>query len=370
MPIDEERIAARFLELVGFNSPSKREGVVARWLEAEFKKLGLTVQEDESASETGSDTGNLIVRLPGEGPALLFAAHMDVVEEMEGVEVREAHGSFRTDGSTILGADDKAGIVAILEAVTALVEDELPHRPLELVFTTCEEIGLCGVRALDKDKLAAEYGFVFDSGKPTAHIITSSPSQDEHYYKIQGKAAHAGVAPEQGINAISMAAWAIAQLPIGRLSPTTTANIGKITGGTATNIVPDLVEVWGEVRSFFQDELAEQSQLMEESFQRAAAKFGGKVEGKCTRAFTGYSIPLKDPVVQLALEAVHNIGVDPQLVSSGGGSDANVLNDFGIPTVNLGVGMEGAHTKEESVELVDLTLAAQLALALATGKNL
>lgn len=367
MPINEQRVEKRFLQLVKLNSPSKREGAVASWLKDEFAKLGLAVAEDDSAKVTGSESGNLIVRLPGEGPALLFGAHMDVVAEMEQVKVRYQDGIFRTDGSTILGADDKAGIVAIVEAVTTLVEDELPHRPLELVFTTCEEIGLFGAKALAKEDLKAQYGFIFDSGKPTAHIVTSAPSQDEHYFKLIGKAAHAGDAPEKGISAIQMAAEAIAQMPLGRLSPITTANIGKIAGGSATNIVPEVVEVWGEARSFHEEELVAQSDLMAECFQKAAAKFGGKVECKRNRAFTGFSIALKDPVVQLALEAVHKISLDAQLVSSGGGSDANVLNLLGIPTVNLGVGMEGAHTKEESVALSDLVAAARLALALATG---
>lgn len=357
----------RFSELVKINSPSKREGAVSSWLKAEFSKLGLDVHRDNSSRLTGSETGNLIIRIPGAGPSLLFGAHLDVVAEMEEVEVIYEDGIFRTDGSTILGADDKAGIVAILEAVTVLVEEDLPHRALEIVFTTCEEIGLLGAKALRREDLSSHYGFVFDSGKPSAHIVTSSPSQDEHYFKVLGKAAHAGVAPEQGIDAIQMAAWAISQLPLGRVSPLTTANIGKIKGGEATNIVPEQVEVWGEVRSFSEAELSAQSQLMEECFHKAQAKFGGKVQGKVNRAFTGFSLAPRDPVVQLATAAAKKIGAEPQLVSSGGGSDANVLNSLGIPTVNLGVGMEGAHTKEESVAIADLVMAAELALALATG---
>jgi tripeptide aminopeptidase len=367
--VNEHRIKERFGELVKLNSPSRREGAVASWLHSEFSRLGLEVQEDGSAEATGSETGNLIVRIPGSGPKLLFGAHMDVVEDMAQAKISFKDGSFRTDGSTILGADDKAGIVAIVEAVTVLVEEGLSHRPLELVFTTCEEIGLLGSKALAPAELQAQYGFIFDSGKPTAHIIISAPSQDEHFFKVTGKAAHAGTDPEKGISAIAIAARAIDRMPLGRLSSATTANIGKIQGGSATNIVPEQVELWGEARSFHEEELEAQSRLMADCFTRAAAELGGKAECKQSRAFTGFSLTPKDPVVCLALEAVHKIGQEPQVVSSGGGSDANVLNLLGIPTVNLGVGMDGAHTKQETVALSDLVTAANLALALATGDN-
>ncbi len=369
MPINEARIKERFLHLTALNSPSKREGPVASWLKEQFSQLGLAAQEDESGKRTGSESGNIVVRIPGRGPALLFGAHMDVVSDMALAQVRLEDGSFKTDGKTILGADDKAGLVAILEAVTALTEEKLSHRPLELVFTTCEEIGLCGSNALRRDDLKAQCGFIFDSGNQPSEIIINAPSQDEHYYKVIGKAAHAGSAPEEGIDAIRLAAWAISQMPLGRLSASTTANIGKIAGGSATNIVADLTEVWGEARSFLEEELSEQSQRMRECFRQAAAKFGGQVEAKLKRSFTGFKLSHRELVVQLAQQAVHKIGLRPQLVSSGGGSDANVLNQLGLPTVNLGVGVQKPHTKEETLALADLTAASRLALALATGEE-
>ncbi|NLC47133.1 MAG: M20/M25/M40 family metallo-hydrolase [Firmicutes bacterium] len=367
MPVNEERIRERFLQLVRLNSPSKKEGAVAEWLKEQFAQLSLAAEVDDSAKETGSETGNIIVRLEGEGPTLLLAAHMDVVSDMAGVQVLEEDGVFRTDGRTILGADDKAGIAAILEAATVLVEEKLPHPSLELVFTTCEEIGLLGAKHLKRESLKAQYGFIFDSMNKPGEIIVNSPSQDEHYYKVLGKAAHAASA-EEGVSAIQIAAWAISQIPLGRLSPSTTANIGKISGGTATNIVPELAEIWGEVRSFQDEELEKQSRLMEDSFQKAAAKFGGSVEGKKERSFTGFQLSHKDSVVQLAQNAVHKVGLRSQLVSSGGGSDANVFNQLGIPSVNLGVGMEKPHTKEEFLAARDLVAAAEIALALCTGE--
>lgn len=369
MAIEQARMEQRFLELVKLNSPSREERPVVEWLKQEFQKLGLEPWEDESSKETGANCGNLIVEIPGEGPQLLFSAHLDVVAPMENVKVSYEDGVFRTDGTTILGADDKAGLVVILEAITALVEDELPHCPLKLIFTTCEEIGLLGAKALPREVAAADFGFVFDSGKPAAHIITSSPSQDEHFYRIHGKAAHAGVAPENGISAIEIAALAISKLELGRLNHATTANIGKINGGSATNIVPDEVEVAGEVRSFSEEELKDQSEKMAQAFQEAASKYGGRVEAEITRSFTGFNLTPQAEVVKRALAASKKIGSDPVLISSGGGSDANVYNTLGIPTVNLGVGMEGAHTKEETVAIADLLTAANLALVLAQGEG-
>lgn len=369
MYVNEERVKANFLNLVKLNSPSGKEKIVADWLRSKFSKLGLEVEEDNSRHKTGSNTGNLIVRIPGkvDQPTLLLAAHMDVVAEMDNVQVIFEDGIFRTDGSTILGADDKAGIVAMLEVATVLMEEKLEHAPLELVFTVCEEVGLVGAKALERELLQSQLGFVFDSSKPFGNIIIQAPYQDCFHYRIMGKAAHAGVCPEAGINAIQLASHAISQLPQGRISPETTTNIGKIEGGVATNIVPDKVEVWGEVRSMNKDALVAQNALVDECFQQAATEFGGKVECQRTHVFSGFSLSPDSQVVKKGLDALRSIGIDGELASTGGGSDANILNAIGIPAINIGLGCKGSHSTTESIAFADLCNLASFGLALARG---
>lgn len=369
MSISEERIKANFLELVKLNSPSRKEKVVAQWLRAKFSQLGLSVEEDDSMPETHSNTGNLIVRIPGKQaePTLLMSAHMDVVAPMENPKVIFEDGIFRTDGNTILGADDKAGIVALLEVATVLIEKKIEHAPLELVFTVCEEVGLVGAKALNLALLQSRMGFVFDSSKPFGNIITQAPSNVRFYCRVEGKAAHAGVCPEAGVNAIQIASRAIAQLPVGRISPETTCNIGKIAGGGATNIVPDFVEVWGGVRSLDQAALEAQNDLIEECFQKSARELGGKVESEFTHSYSGFSLAPESEVVKRGMEAMARMGVDGQIASTGGGSDANVFNAIGIPAINIGIGCQGSHSTKEQIAFADLCNLASFGLAVARG---
>jgi tripeptide aminopeptidase len=369
MHVNEERIKDNFLELVKLNSPSGKERIVANWLRDKFAQLGLEVEEDNTRHKTGSNTGNIIVRMPGKEaqPTLLLAAHMDVVAEMENAKVIFEDGIFRTDGNTILGADDKAGIVALLEVATVLREEELEHFPLELVFTVCEEIGLMGAKALEKEILQSQLGFIFDSSEPFGCIINQAPSKDRLYYRIVGKAAHAGVCPEEGINAIQIASSAIAKIPQGRIDSKTTCNIGKIVGGGATNIVPDKVEVWGEVRSLDKDAFLAQNALVDECFQQAARDLGGKVDRERTHLYPGFFVSPDSEVVKRGLDALERIGIHGEIASTGGGSDANILNAIGIPAINMGLGAKNPHSRSESIAFVDLCNLASFGLAIARG---
>lgn len=368
MQIDPQRLKENFIDLVKLNSPSGQEKIVSDWLKIKFSQLGLTVKEDESRSQTGSDSGNIIVRIPGTlpGDPIFMAAHLDVVAEMDNPTIIFENDTFCTDGTTILGADDKAGVAALLELATVLVTKQIPHLSLELVFTVCEEIGLLGAKALDLKLLSAKQGFVFDSSKPFGSIITQSPYKENFRCIVQGKAAHAGIRPEAGVNAVQVAARAIDQMPQGRLSPATTCNLGGISGGSATNIVPDKVEVWGEVRSLEPEELAAQKEKVNESFQKAAASFGGKVECSWEERYSGFKLADDAEVVKKAQEAMAAIGTEGVLMATGGGSDANVFNGRGLETVNFGIGCENSHSPQETITLTDLCGLAKLGLALAT----
>ena len=268
--INRERLAETFKRLVSIDSVSKEEGALAAELAALLSKLGAEIIVDSAWQQTGSDTGNLIAKLAGNRDAapFLLSAHMDTVEPGRGIKAVIKDGVFTSDGPTVLGADDKSAIAILLEVLQVLKEDRLEFGPLELVFTTCEEIGLQGAKNLEFEHIRARYGYVLD-GKDTEGIITRAPAANRFKFKIYGKAAHAGAAPEKGINAIWLAARAIAGIELGRIDRETTCNIGMIEGGTGTNIVPEVVTVKGEVRSHDADKLASVTNRIIDSFKKA-----------------------------------------------------------------------------------------------------
>ncbi|HEY3379424.1 MAG TPA: M20/M25/M40 family metallo-hydrolase, partial [Armatimonadota bacterium] len=240
--INRTRLIETFLTLLAINAPSRREGAIAKHLRTVLEELGLTVCVDDAGEHLGGETGNLIARLPGniDAPPLLFCAHIDTVAPTEGLHVQRGNGEIRSDGATILGADDRAGVAAILEMLRALLESGARRPPLEIVFTVAEEIGVMGSMLLDYAQLTARYGFVPDTSGPVGIIVTRAPAQRHLHITIHGKAAHAGMTPEHGISAITVAARAIARMEQGRIDEETTANIGIMHGGKATNIVPEL----------------------------------------------------------------------------------------------------------------------------------
>jgi len=354
--INQDRLVSTFLELVQIDSPSGHEEEIARHLTAALKSLGLTVVRDE--------TGNVIGRLAGEGAPLLVSAHMDTVEPGRGVNPVVANGMITSDGTTILGGDDKSGVAAILEALRVLVEQGLPHPPLEVALTVSEETGLNGAKGLDLTTLRAKEGIVLDSGGPIGAIVVSAPSQNRLRAVVHGKTAHAGVEPEKGINAIVVAAEAIAAMPLGRIDEETTANVGRIQGGTATNIVPDRVEMAGEARSHDESKLEVQVQAMTEALKKAASQHGAAVEIDVERSYSTFKLSEEDAIVRRAMAAANTLGLTPLLVSSGGGSDANVFNAGGIATINISSGMDRVHTTEERLAVEDLVQCAEFLLGI------
>ena len=352
--INSERLIGEFIELVQVDSESGAERKLADLLKEKLNVLGLQVFEDEAGSyvEVGQRTGNIIATLPangGQGPLLLFSAHMDTVKPGQGVKPVRQNGVITSSGDTILGSDDKAGIAAILESLRVLQEQNILHGGLQVVFTVGEEIGLMGAKGLDYSRLQAKIGFVLDSGGPTGEIIIKAPTQYSFKATIKGKAAHAGIAPEQGINAIVVASQGIAGMKVGRIDEETTSNIGLISGGVATNIVPEKVAIQGEARSISPSKAKAQIDHMMEELRRAAERVGAKAEIEVVNEYDPINLAPDALPVRIAVKAAEQIGLKPFLGQTGGGSDANIFNGQGIACANLGTGMSKVHTTEEFI---------------------
>lgn len=367
--VNRDRILDEFLRLVQIDSPSHHERDIADYLIKKLSAMGLEVIEDDAGkiigNISGKETGNIIARLKGnvkDTPTLLFSAHMDTVEPGRGVKPVIRDNTVYSDGNTILGSDDKGGISAILEAVEVLREEGLPHGDLEIVLTVAEEGGLKGSKNLDYKSLKAKYGFVLDCDGSAGTIITKAPSQYRITASIIGKAAHAGIRPEEGVNAIYVASTAISKMTLGRIDEETTANIGVIQGGKATNIIPELVNIEGETRSIDPDKLEQQTSLIVNTLEEVAREMGAKAKVEKVLLYPRLKLEESDQAVELAVKAAEKLGLKPSLVSTGGGSDANIFNGFGIPTVNLGIGMSKVHTTEEFIRIEDLVLNAKYVL--------
>jgi tripeptide aminopeptidase len=354
---------ALFCELAAIPSPSSREAAVADRVCAYLEELGLDVAEQPLP---GSESRNLLCRLPARasGQPLLFCAHLDTVTPNGPVEPVLDDGLIRNAGGTILGADDKAAVAVLLAAAHAIVRNGRPHAGIELLFTCQEEIGLQGIKAFDCSRLEARAGFVFDDASPVGHIVVSAPFQENLELTFQGRAAHAGLAPEQGASAILAAARAIAAMPHGRIDAESTANVGVIGGGVARNIVAEACSIEIDVRSYAASRAHALVTELLACCEAAAARTGCTLDQTVFEGYPGYALAADDPPVALAGRALRACGHEPVLISSGGGVDANVLNARGIPTANLGNGMQGIHSADEQIAARDVRAMVDVTLAL------
>lgn len=364
--INQERVVEEFLKYIQIPSETKKEGKFAKFIVDELKAIGLEVQVDDAGEKVGSDTGNIIAKLPGtiEGEPVLFSCHMDTVCPGENIKPIIKDGVIYSDGTTILGGDDKAGIAAIMEALKVIKENNIKHKDIEVVFSIFEEGGLFGSKNLDYTKINSRIAFVLDSGGDPGQIIVKGPAQDKINVKVIGKPAHAGVCPEQGISAIQVASEAIANMKLLRIDEETTANIGSINGGGATNIVCPEIEIKAEARSLSIEKLDAQTAHMVECFENAAKKFNTTVEIETKRMYGSFVIDENDEIVKMAKEACDKVGIKPFTAATGGGSDTNVLNSNGLKAINLGIGERKAHTLEEHLRIEDLVNSAKLVLEL------
>jgi tripeptide aminopeptidase len=360
-------VAELFAELAALPSPPGEERAVADRVSGYLRGLGLQVWEDDAGGRIGSTAGNLYCRLAPSadgGEALFFCAHMDTVPPEGAVEPVLEDGVFRNAGATILGADNKSAIAAMLEATRRLVEEERRHAGVELLFTPKEEVGLLGAEAFDESRLVAQVGYVYDQAAPIGEVVLGAPHAAVLDVRFRGRAAHAGMYPEEGRSAIAAAARAIADLRLGRLDEETTANVGVITGGTARNIVPEFCSVLAEARSHDEAKLAELVREMGETVAFAAALGECEAETSVARSYRGYRFRRDDPSVRLAAAALEAAGYEPHYTLSGGGADANVFNQRGLRCVNLANGMANIHSPDEQISVADLEGMVEVTLAL------
>ena len=366
--VKEARLLESFLEYVRIDSETGIERDMARRLEQELQALGCSVTYDDAGEKLGCNVGNLYAVLPGDESLepILLSAHMDTVKPGLGVVPIVEDGVIHTDGSTILGGDDKSGVAAIMETLRVLQEERLPHPPLEIVFSIHEEGGVRGAANLDYGRLTAKKAVVLDSSGAPGKMILAAPGQYKLNVEIQGRASHAGVSPESGISAIQVAVDAIGKMKLLRIDEETTANIGSIHAQFSTNVVPDLLTLSGEARSRDNEKLEAQAQHMLDCIKTSCEKFGASYTGGMTLAYPGYRISEDNPFVTQVKDACAATGLTPLLGTSGGGSDANHMNRHGITAIPLATGMSKVHSTEEFLLVEHLVQTARLVLALVT----
>jgi tripeptide aminopeptidase len=362
-------VLSLFVELAALPSPSGEERAVADRVLDYLRALGLEADEDDAGSRIGSSMGNIFCPLApsngGEGTPVFLCAHLDTVPPEAAIEPVVGDDEIvRNAAGTILGADNKAAVAAMLEAAARLVESDRMHAGLELLFTPMEEVGLRGAAAFDEQRLGGRVGYVYDHAGPVGEVILGAPHQRKLDVQFHGRAAHAGMYPEEGRSAIAAAARAIADLRLGRLDDETTANVGEIVGGTARNVVPEHCRFLAEARSHDERKLADVVQEMLETVTFAATLAECEVETQVEGSARGYRFRRDDLPVRIAAGALERSGRAPSYILSGGGADANVFNERGLQCVNLANGMTDIHTPDERIAVADLEAMVDVTLAL------
>lgn len=363
--INKERLLNTFLDYVRIDSESRNEGAMARRVIDDLTALGCEIYVDNTMDQTGSNTGNVYATLPGNAPGepIVLSAHLDTVVPGVGVEPVVEDGVIRSKGDTVLGSDDKSGVVAVVEALRVVTEQNIPHPTVQAVFTVCEEIGLLGSKYLDYSKLAGKQAIALDTGTPGV-IVTSGPGQYKLEATVVGRKAHAGVAPEQGISAIQVLSEAIANMKLLRVDEETTANIGSIHADYPTNIVAERATMIAECRSRDAAKLEAQAEHMETCLREACEKYGATLELNRTRAYSAFAHDENAPFVQRVARAMSAVGLTAQCKPSGGGSDANNMCQNGVMALVVGTGMDKVHTTAEQIAVADLESTARMVLEL------
>lgn len=367
--VNRERITEEFMRQAAISSPSLKESAMARYLEKRFAELGAEIDYDDAAVRTGGEVGNLIARFPGtrKGEPFLFSVHMDTVVPCDNVEPVLVGGIIRSAGETILGADDKAGIAEVIEALEVVREQKIDHVPIEVVVTIAEEIGLVGAKELDYSLVRSRRGIALDT-PGVDWVVRRAPGANRMTIEVDGRAAHAGVEPEKGLSAIQVAGRALSLMRIGRIDFETTANIGTVSGGLATNIIAEKVVLTGEARSHDPDKLTAQTDHMLACFEQAADELKREIDGEMVRAsivtdvradFPRMAVAEEAGIVDIVNRAASALGREMRDRLGGGGSDANIFNGNGIEMVIVATGMQNVHSTDESVSVDDLVYVAE-----------
>lgn len=364
--IKKDRLITRFMEYVQIDSESKNEKAMAEKLINDLENMGLEIHTDDTRKMTGSNTNSIYAFLQGDEKEepILFTAHMDTVIPGNGI-IPYIEGNYVKSGEdTILGGDDKAGITAIIEAIKTIKENNLKNRPIEILFTVCEEIGLLGAKNFDYNLIKSKNAVVLDSSGATGKIIIQAPCIYKMSVIINGKASHAGTFPEEGVNAIIVASEAISSMKLLRIDKDTTANIGSIYAEGPTNIIPDKVEMQFEIRSLSENKAKFQIEHMLECLNRSADEYGASIKNNITCEAKPFSIDSNDKFVKFIEGKNEQIGVTPHKTFSTGGYDANVLNKNGINAVVLSIGTENVHSTKERLNIIELEKLSNLVLEL------
>ena len=367
--INNERLLNTFIEYTKISSESKDEQEMTDRLLHDLRSLGYEAYTDNAGKAVGSTGNNIYCYIPGtlDKATLLFSAHMDTVKPGVSIKPYVEDGYVKSEGNTILGGDNKAGIAVIMEALRSIKESVIPHRPIEVVFSICEEIGLLGSKNLDYSKLKSRKAIILDSSGNAGKIVVQAPGQAKLRAKIMGKPAHAGNAPEEGISAIMVGAEAVANMKLLRIDEETTANIGTFKAEGATNIVSPELVFEAEARSLNNDKLNNQINHMVKCLLNAADKYGAVVEHDVDVSYYSFKLENDNELVEMVEEACNKLGYKVEKTPTGGGSDANVYNRNGVYAVNLGNGTEQVHTTDEKLNIVEFQKVAQLVFELMTN---
>lgn len=351
--LSKERMLSRFLEMTRIYSPSRGEKEMADWIEGYLASRGISFTSDDSGRAYGGNGRNIVAHLPGTLPGgpIGFMAHMDQIEPCSHVNAVIEGNVVRTDGTTTLGGDDKGGIAIILEALEDLLESKVPHRDIWLIFTCAEETNMLGVKHMDMRMLPKMDVLIPDAGGKAGIIAWKAPAKEEFCITFHGRKAHAGIEPENGINAVVASAKAISKMHIGRLSPETTSNIGRIEGGDAVNVVTDMVTFHAEIRSHDMQALEQEIAHMEACCRDAAEEMGACVNIVRERSYPALNLAPECDFVLALSSAMQAEGIEPQLIVSGGGFDGNILSERGFRCAALGFGMSDVHTVNEYLDL-------------------
>ncbi len=369
--IKTDRLLPLFEKLISMDSPSFQERRIGDFVKKQLFQLGISVSEDAAAEKIGGSCGNLHAYLPGslDLPPLLFCAHLDTVEPSRGKRIKtEKDGRITSAGETILGADDCAGIVSILEALRALKDTDLPHRPIELLFTVAEEPYCSGAKALDFSEIHSKEAYIFDLSGPVGDAAYQAPAILSFTAAFIGRCAHAGFSPESGIHAICAAACAIDAIPCGRIG-SATLNFGTVTGGIADNIVPDSCILTGEIRSYSDREALQLLSDITQKMHTAADRYGAKVKIEHTLNLSAYRIDPESNTAKRFIAACGSQGLTARLCQTFGGSDNNILTQHGISGLVVATAMNLCHSCEEYTTATELEHSAKLALALMLSKE-
>lgn len=366
--INKQRVLDTFLEYIKIDSETYNEKNFADRMAADLAALGGVVTTDNAGEKINSNGYNVYATFEGTLPGEMIAlsAHMDTVKPGVGIKPVIEDGIIRSSGDTILASDDKSGIAGIIEAIKSVKEKNVPHRSFEVIFTICEEGGLHGAKNLDYSRIKSKKALAFDSSGNVGKIINQAPGQNKIYATVVGKTAHAGIAPEEGISAIQVMAHGIAKMNLLRIDPETTCNIGTIEAKNATNIVPGTCSLIAEVRSRDYDKLQAQTKHIVDCMQQACDKFGATLDCRVDTAYISYNVDVEGELISYLCENIRDMGLEPNIVPGGGGSDANIMNRNGIESVVVGTGMSKVHTTNEFIEIKQLENTAELIYRLIT----